>query len=152
MLYEVITQKVAESETSPFAAVTPFEADINVPLEPGSDWDEIIAQIDQQIPTDNLFYAIRLTGIFKSVKTRSVPRQTPPYPPLVEVVKTQPVFTWQDVAGTVVGFRCPAFVKGINVPGYHLHFLIADRQAGGHILALETDQVNAAIDLTPGFP
>ena len=25
-------------------------------------------------------------------------------------------------------------MQGLNVPGYHLHFLTADRQAGGHVL------------------
>jgi acetolactate decarboxylase len=31
----------------------------------------------------------------------------------------------------------PGFVKGINVPGYHVHFLSADRNAGGHVLDFE---------------
>ena len=33
--------------------------------------------------------------------------------------------------GTIVGFRCPPFVKGINVPGYHLHFIKSDFTQGG---------------------
>ena len=44
------------------------------------------------------------------------------------------------VRGTVVGFRMPDFVQGINVPGCHAHFLTADRQAGGHVLDFTLDE------------
>ncbi|OQB96225.1 MAG: Alpha-acetolactate decarboxylase precursor [Verrucomicrobia bacterium ADurb.Bin122] len=67
---------------------------------------------------------------------RSVPAQQKPYPALAEVAKTQPVFELSNVTGTLVGFRAPPFVKGLNVPGYHLHFLADDRQSGGHVLSL----------------
>ena len=50
------------------------------------------------------------------------------------------------VKGTLVGFRCPAFVKGINVPGYHLHFLTEDRKAGGHVLDLRVTGLDVILD------
>jgi acetolactate decarboxylase len=68
------------------------------------------------------------------VKTRSVPRQTRPYPKLADVTAKQPTFEFADVKGTIVAFRCPYFVKSVNVPGWHLHFLDADRKRGGHLL------------------
>ena len=68
------------------------------------------------------------------MKVRSVPKQTKPYPPLADVTQHQAVFEYTNVTGTVLGFRCPAFVKGVNVPGYHLHFISKDRKTGGHIL------------------
>lgn len=34
----------------------------------------------------------------------------------------------------LIGYRCPAYVKGMNVPGYHLYFLAADGKRGGHVL------------------
>jgi acetolactate decarboxylase len=55
------------------------------------------------------------------------------------------------VEGVVVGFRSPAFVKGIGVPDYHLHFLTADRKAGGHILAFTVDKAQLRIDRTDAF-
>ena len=84
----------------------------------------------------NLFYAVRIDGQFAQVKTRSVPRQEKPYPPLDEVARTQPVFHLKDVRGTLAGFRFPDFARGLNVPGFHLHFLTEDRKAGGHVLDL----------------
>jgi alpha-acetolactate decarboxylase len=37
-------------------------------------------------------------------------------------------------ARTLVGFWTPEYAKTFNVPGYHLHFLSADHQSGGHLL------------------
>ena len=36
--------------------------------------------------------------------------------------------------GNWTGFFCPEFVKGINVSGYHLHYLSDDKTFGGHLL------------------
>ena len=75
-----------------------------------------------------------------------MPPQHPPYPPLAEATKSQAVFEFRDVAGTLVGFRCPAWMKGVNVPGYHLHFLTADRSGGGHVLEMAFTNLTAALD------
>ena len=50
-------------------------------------------------------------------------------PPITEEAANQHVFELEDVEGTVVGFRFPDYAKGMNVPGYHLHFVTADRLA-----------------------
>jgi acetolactate decarboxylase len=100
------------------------------------DYPALLARIDQVAPERNLFLAVRIDGVFSYVKVRAAPAQQKPYPPLAEVAKTQPVFEYTDVRGTVVGFRCPALVKGLNVPGYHLHFISDDRSGGGHVLDL----------------
>ena len=119
---------------TPFAAVTFFKPDRRVSISKGLDFQKVSQQADSRIPTPNIFYAIRITGTFQMVKTRSVPAQEKPYKALSEVVKTQPVFDLKHLEGTIIGFRCPSYVKGVNVPGYHLHFLSADRTSGGHVL------------------
>ena len=77
------------------------------------------------------------------IRARSVPRQEPPYRPLTEVVADQHVFELAEFDGTMVGFRFPAFAEGIEVGGWHLHFISEDRARGGHVLdcRLETAQV-----------
>ena len=74
-----------------------------------------------------------------------------PYPPLVEVTKNQPVFEFNDVEGTIVGFRCPAYVQGVNVPGYHLHFLTKEGDGGGHVLEFKVEEATAYVDYTSAF-
>jgi acetolactate decarboxylase len=107
--------------------------------------------VDEELPTPNLFYALRIDGTFEYMKTRSVPAQQKPYPPLAAVTENQPEFEFREIAGTVIGFRCPPFVTGINVPGYHLHFLSRDKQKGGHVLAFILKEGKLRIDTTPDF-
>jgi len=90
--------------------------------------------IDQQIPSDNLFCALRIDGNFRHAHTRTVPRQKPPYRAMTDVLDDQPVFRFNQREGVLVGFRTPQHMQGINVAGYHEHFITDDRQGGGHLL------------------
>jgi acetolactate decarboxylase len=139
------------SVLTPFACVTYFATDRTLDLAEGLDYTHLTAFLDSRLPTVNIFYAIKIEGTFSYVKTRSVPPQEKPYPPLAEVTKNQSVFEFNDVKGTVVGFRCPPYVTGVNVAGYHLHFLTADKSAGGHVLELTVGEAKASIDDTPEF-
>jgi acetolactate decarboxylase len=147
-----VAYPVPDSMTTPFAVVTPFEADKTVYLQDGMDYEGLQRYLDRLIPDKTIFYAVEITGTFQFIKTRSVPRQEQPYPPLVEAVKGQTIFEFHDIKGTIVGFRCPDSVKGgINVPGYHLHFITVDRKAGGHLLACQLQQGTVALDYTSKF-
>ncbi len=139
------------SLNTPFATVCNFDPDMAIDIKPGSDFKTVEALINTCAPNPNLFCAIKMAGHFKIMKTRSVPAQTKPYPPLSDVTKNQPEFEMADISGTIVGFRCPAFVKGINVPGYHLHFLSSDHTQGGHILSFETTSCSAQIDVLNNY-
>ena len=75
-----------------------------------------------------------------------MPRQTRPYPPLAEVAKHQAVFEFHDVDGTIVGFYYPKYLGGINVAGYHFHFLTWDRRAGGHLLDCRIKQAKVELE------
>ena len=135
------------STKTPFAAVCQFTTDRVIPIKTGSDYETISNLINEYAPNQNLFYAIKITGQFRSMKTRSVPGQQKPYPPLKEVTSDQPEFNMKNISGTIVGFRCPPYVKGINVPGYHLHFISSDLTQGGHILNFEITDGKCEIDV-----
>ena len=135
------------SVRTPFATVCDFEPEKMLSIPAGTDFEGLKRLIDEAAPNQNLFCAIRMTGYFAAMKTRSVPGQTKPYPPLTEVTSNQPEFEMAYLAGTVVGFRCPAYVKGINVPGYHLHFLSEERMQGGHILSFDIAKAQCELDV-----
>ena len=84
--------------------------------------------------------------LFKTAMARSVPRQHPPYRPLAEVVEGQNVFELRNTRGTMVGFRFPAYVEGIEVAGYHLHFLDEAGERGGHVLDSRSRDLWARLD------
>jgi len=133
-------------ETTPFATVISFEAAHTLRADGPFNLADLEHLIDSAIPTRNLPLAVRVTGTFRYVKTRSVPRQTKPYPRLVDVAAKQPTFEFRQVRGTLVGFRLPPYVQEINVPGYHLHFLADDRKGGGHVLELSVEDVVIEVD------
>jgi acetolactate decarboxylase len=46
----------------------------------------------------------------------------------------------------MLGFRFPAYVEGIEVSGYHLHFVDKARRRGGHVLDSRCDGLRLRID------
>lgn len=126
--------EVKDSVKTPFATVMDFHCDKTGEIKSALTFQELENQLDKIIDDQNYIYAIRIDGTFTG-KTRSIPGKNKPYPTLTEAAKTQSVFSLENVPGTVVGFWCPGYVNGINVTGYHLHFISADRKSGGHILS-----------------
>jgi acetolactate decarboxylase len=136
--------------------VTFFEEDLRLDAVTATNLADLAGIIDRKLPTKNIFYAVRIDGVFEYLKVRSVPAQTKPYRPLAEAVKGQTVFEHKKIAGTLVGFRSPAFTGKIDVPGYHFHFLSADKSCGGHVLDLRFNGLAVRLDkcsaLTLIFP
>jgi len=146
-----IAYPVSDSMKTPFACVTFFDTDHEEKLSEGTNYEQVQEFLDGILPTSNIFYAIKIEGNFRYMKTRSVPGQEKPYPPLVEVTKNQPIFEFNDVQGTIVGFRCPSYASGVNIPGYHLHFLTEGKDAGGHVLEFRVGEAVASLDYTSSF-
>jgi acetolactate decarboxylase len=137
---------------TPFAAVCDFEAEgPAAAVPPGLNYEGFTAFLDGMLTNRNVFVAVRVDGTFRRVHARSVPAQKPPYPLLAVVTKTQPEFHMENARGTLLGFRCPDFVKGIGVPGYHLHFLSDDRTQGGHVLDFAIEAGESRIDICRRF-
>jgi acetolactate decarboxylase len=146
-----LVHRVAKDETTPFAAVTFFDKDESAVIGSEKSFAELKDYLDQLLCSKNLFYAVKIEGTFKRVKTRSVPMQNKPYKKLVDITAHQPVFEFNDVKGTMIALRCPYFVQGLNVPGYHFHFLTSDRKRGGHVLDCTIERGVAMLDVTPEF-
>jgi acetolactate decarboxylase len=118
---------------SPFAVVTRFAPGAAVTLAQCPDLSHLTSRCDALRPSDNFFFALRVDGHFEYVHTRAMCR-TDEGVPLVQAAAVQPEFELHDVSGTLVGFWTPEYAKTLNVPGYHLHFVSADRTSGGHLL------------------
>jgi acetolactate decarboxylase len=138
--------EVPDSERTPFAVVVPFEPGIEFDLEGSLDHSTLLEEVDRRIQAEPASCAVRIDGRFELVKARSVPRQEPPYRPLTEVVDGQHVFELADVDGTMLGFRFPDYAEGIEVSGWHLHFVSEDRSRGGHVLDSRSSKVHVALD------
>jgi acetolactate decarboxylase len=144
--------RAPDSLTTPLATVTYFDRDRSTTTETVMNFSAFSSSMSGQLPSQNMVYAVRMHGIFPIMKVRAIPAQHKPYPTLAEAAKNQSVYSYTDATGSVVGFYSPVFFRGLNVEGYHLHFISDDRQTGGHILDF-TVPVNTTVeyDITPEF-
>jgi acetolactate decarboxylase len=126
-------REVQDNVLSPFAAVTAFSPDQSITVENCPDLSYLTSQFDALCQSDNFFYALRVDGTFDYIHARAM-RRTKEGIPLVQAAAVQPEFEFHNISGTLVGFWTPEYAKSLNVPGYHLHFVSADRTQGGHVL------------------
>jgi len=127
-------------QKTPFAVMTFFKPQHLYQFERPVSREEIHRVIDSEITSDNQFCALRISGRFNRVETRTVPCQCRPYRAMPEVLGNQPTFTFSQRGGELIGFRTPQYMQGINVAGYHEHFITDDRAGGGHILDYALEQ------------
>jgi len=119
--------EAAADAGAPFAVVTAFEPEIESSIGPISSFRHLEEHCDRFRRSGNIFYAFRLDGHFRRVRTRAV---SPPEPGtrLVDAAKVQSEFNFADIDGTLVGLWSPGFSSAFSVAGYHFHFLSADRR------------------------
>lgn len=134
------------TETTPWAAVTRFRTDSQLSIDHPMSIEELEAKIDSGLANPNIFYALRIETRIPSITIRSVDAQSKPYRDLVSVAEGQKSWTYEDIKGTLVGFRSPPYIGSMNVTGYHWHFISSDREVGGHVAAAELDRGAVDID------
>jgi len=137
---------VSAAALTPFAIVTFFDEDQRIEAVNVESLAGLGQTIDRCRPTKNLFYALRVDGVFDYIKVRSVPAQKKPYCSLADAVKGQAVFEYKNIPGTLVGFWSPSFTDKVSVPGYHFHFISTAKDAGGHVLDLRFRALNVQMD------
>jgi acetolactate decarboxylase len=143
---------VEDSRTTPFASVTYFKADHTATTDAPMNSSAFTSTMEKRLPTGNMIYAVKMHGTFPTMKVRAPHAQKEPYPTLPEALKNQSVYTYSGTTGTILGFYTPVFFKGVNVPGYHLHYLSDDHTTGGHIIDFTVPAgTTVEYDITPQF-
>jgi acetolactate decarboxylase len=138
-----------EAET-PFAALTFFDADMVLAVEPGLDFAGLGAALDRHVANANAPVAVRIDGRFAHLTYRAPSRQSEPYPTLGDALADQAVWTVEDIEATLVGFWFPDWLANVNAPAWHLHFVSADGTRAGHVLELQTGTGQVALDPSSG--
>lgn len=139
--------RVDDAQKVPFAVVARLPRELFDPAEAKpSDANMVVFSLamDNSIGQVNQVAVVAAHGRFSRMKVRSVSAQKKPYPRLSEAAKSQAVFERENVWGTLVAFRCPPYMTGVNVPGWHMHFLSDDRQFGGHVLDFAMSSIHVA--------
>ncbi len=137
--------KASPNDRTPFAAVTRFHPRISETVDTATGRTTVLGMIDDVLESANLIHAVKITGTFTNLRTRTVKEQTKPYPPLTTATEGQAETVFDHASGVMVGFRTPDFGQGISVAGYHLHFLDDTRTSGGHVLDFQLDRGEIAV-------
>jgi acetolactate decarboxylase len=124
----------------PYAVVTRFSSSLRSEHQRIPTFDDLVRVCDQLRDSNNVFYAFRVNGSFRAVKTR-VMKPVPKGTRLKTAASVQQEFRFEELRGTLVGIWAPAFAASFSVSGYHFHFLSEDRQSGGHVLDCQASEV-----------
>lgn len=139
--------EIIDEGTTPFANVVFSNDDIIKTIKAAS--MKLFNETMELILIDNGVnspYFIKMNATFDRVVIRSIPKQTPPYRRLADVVSTdQVIWDHEEIKGTVVGLYCPSYMGMTNNVGWHLHFISNDRRIGGHVLDLSTSKAECRI-------
>ncbi|OOQ62149.1 acetolactate decarboxylase [Mucilaginibacter pedocola] len=140
------TTVMADTAKVPLVLSTNFKADTVFYINTPADKKDAFAQINQYLTKANGLYAVRITGEFALVKTRAFPPvTTEPFLPLASMLDKQKFFTTENVKGTLMGFKLPAYLSSVTIAYFHFHFLSADKSKGGHVTDVKVAKVMVEI-------
>ena len=137
--------EMSDNDSLPFACGCKFDEKVKENDISFDSIEDFKAKLESVLPSKNYFYIIKMEGTF-NVRVRSCFKQEKPYEPLYKVACDQREFEYHDIKGSVIGLYCPNYVEGINLPGWHIHFLSKDLTKGGHILKVSTNNATYKVN------
>jgi acetolactate decarboxylase len=142
-----------DAMSTPNTTVTFFKADKVIAIDKPMSYQELQQYLNGRLPTQNIYYAIKLNGTFDSIKARSLTKLSQPYPSTSYSIITQnePTFDFNNIAGTMVIIVTPTHLGEISYPGYHAHFISSDGKNGGHVIDGSIARGQAEVDFLPNF-
>ena len=144
-----VTQASPENGV-PFSSVSDFSGWRRFPLEEAPDIETLKAVLTMRIEEGfglNSMHMVRIDGSFERICARSESGQRTQHITLKDMLQeNQRDFFFEEIDGTLVCVYYPDYMDGINAPGWHLHFLSADRTRGGHVFDLSLRSGQAQMD------
>lgn len=134
----------------PFAAVAKLYGEQQFQLGNMPDITSVRNELTRKIEERfglNSMHVVRIDGLFEKVDARSEAPYRSHHITLKEVLgKNQKAFMFENIRGSLVGVYFPDYMDGINMPGWHLHFLSEDRSKGGHVFDVSVLEGVAKVD------
>jgi acetolactate decarboxylase len=139
-------QRRSDDFLVPFAAVTHFSEDAEFQVGKIACLKELELACDPHRVSENLFYALRVDGVFDTVHARAV-HSVPQGTRLLKAAQTELEFHFNNIEGTLVCLWSPSYASSFSVPGYHFHLISKDRTKGGHVLDCSARQLRTRIQI-----
>ena len=118
-------------QQTPYAVVTNFVPMIKRELPQNLLRKSASQILDDFTVSKNYMYAIKIYG-----------------PKMVAATENEDIVQFDNVTGTIVGFRTPIYEQGISVPGCHAHFIDDEHVQGGHVVDFKLR--SAKVEICPG--
>ena len=121
------------------------------------DWDEIESfsalsdalnnKIEEHFGLNSM-HIVRIDGEFDFVDARSVPplRKTQHITLEKLVAEKQSCFHFENMKGSLICVYFPNYMDGINLPGWHIHFIDEARKVGGHVFGMKIKSCHVRMD------
>ncbi len=134
----------------PFAAVAALQGEQGFQVKDIPDIEVLRTELTKKIEEQfglNSMHVVRIDGVFAKVDARSEAPYRSHHITLKEVLsRNQKAFIFENIRGSLVGVYFPDYMDGINMPGWHLHFLSDDRSKGGHAFDVSTTEGTVKVD------
>ncbi len=136
------TKEIFDSAKTSMAFVSFFKADTSFRSSRIQSKEQALKYINSLLANKNGMYSIRISGMYDYIKTRAFsPVEKNPSPALSTLLKQQHFFEFRKTQGVLVGYKLADFMNGINIPGYHFHFISDGKEGGGHVIDLTWNNV-----------
>ncbi len=134
--------------TSPLTLDEPILEGAMVQFEPDSEEEmacpagpnQFIALLSTLTPSPNYCYAIRISGLFSSIRLTSLPGAVAAW----DLPGTM-IHRREGLRGILMGFYFPSFLENVAWAGYRFHFLSDDHSIGGRLVDCEIEQLQVAL-------
>jgi acetolactate decarboxylase len=134
----------------PFAAVASLLGERQFAVDGLTSIEAVRSELTERIAEQfglNSMHVIQIDGEFEEVAARSESPYRSHHVTLKEILgETQKAFIFKNIRGSLVGVYFPDYMDGINMPGWHLHFLSEDRTQGGHVFDVRIRTGIARVD------
>ena len=149
--FDGTVQTIGDADSTPLGMVKYFTPDTILYLKGNLNYDSVQHQISSLL-NGNSMYAIKMSGVYNALTARAAAPGIPPYPTLSNLLKTnQHLFNFTNTRGDCIGFLLPPYMAKTNVPGFHFHYLAADKKSGGHVFAFTANSLRIEIDEIKSF-
>lgn len=150
-LYDGTVQETDSDSGVPFAVVSRLKGVRDWECDEIECMDKLIMQLNNKIDEHfglNSMHVVRIDGVFDRVDARSeLPSRKSQHVSLKELLdSTQYSFRFENIKGSLIGLYFPDYMDGINLPGWHLHFLSEDRSRGGHVFDVRIREGRVRMD------
>lgn len=132
--------KMVDTDKLAFSTVTKFDHSVKEQtITNVEDIKTLKAKLQPIVDQNkNIFYMFLAHAKFSKMHVRSCYKCAKPYPTHAETACEQREYHYENE-------------EGINLPGWHFHFLLDDKTHGGHILGLSADEFKFKMNAIPEF-